>query len=206
MFRRTLPSVDAAQTALDPATVPGPSYDHALIWWLEQQGAEELHKVALARNWDRGTWPLRYIVDRPDCDKGTALTIFFSGEPDRYAAHNAGGPYHDPSYRALFSQALAPSDDRHLGEEAIWLLRRISENWAAGLYKTYRFFPGENAVFYLTSRPADLKISPHNMPWAVPADLCDSIAQGEALETSWYGEGYPVALEQVFEHRPDIQP
>jgi hypothetical protein len=194
------------EAGLDPLAVPGPTCKHALIWWLERHGPDELHKVALAWNWDQDTLPLRYIVDRPDCDKGTALTIFFSGEPNLYAAQNRGGPYDDPRYQHLFTQELIASPDEIMPEDILWLLRRISENWAAGFYKTYRFFPGENAVFFLTKPPSHLKISPDNMPWPVPADLCDSTPQGEMLDILDYGEGYPSLLEDVFAMRPDIRP
>ena len=193
---------------IDPAIVPGPTYNHAMIWWLRRQtDPAQLHRAALNWNWDRETWPLRYIVDRPDCDKGTALSIFFSAEPDWYAAHNSTGPYHDPNYRRLIHDPLPEPDDISRIDEPIWLIRRIASNWAAGLYKTYRYHPNENAVFYLTQRPAHLKISPTNLPWPIPADLCDSLPQGERLDCRGFeGSDYPDALQEVFDQRPDIQP
>ena len=193
---------------IDPSIVPGPTYNDAMIWWLQQQrDPAQLHRVALTWNWDRETRPLRYIVDRPDCDKGTALSIFFSADPDTYAAHNPSGPYHDPNYRQLMQNPLRQLDDVGLGEEPIWLIRRIASNWAAGLYKTYRYYPGENAVFYLMKRPAHLKISPTNLPWSVPADLCDAVPQGEHLDTRGFDSSdYPEELGKVFDQRPDIGP
>jgi hypothetical protein len=191
---------------IDLDAVPGPTWSHALIWWLEQQGADEMHRVALGWNWDNDTMPLRYIIDRPDCDRGTALTIFFSAEPDRFASHNRHGPYHDPNWQHLFASRLVDPEDRYMAEDGLWLLRRISENWAAGLYRSYRFYPGENAVFYLTQRPEAVKIRPDNMPWPVPADLCDSVPQGEKVDERFYSEGFPPVFEDLFAMRPDILP
>lgn len=191
---------------IHPADLPGPTASDALIWWLERQDRRELHRVALDWNWDKSTRPLRYIVDRPDCDKGTALTIFFSGEPEQYASHNASGPYHHPDYRRLFEEKLEPSDDDFLFEEGLWLLRRISENWAAGLYKTFDFYPGENAIYWLTKHPLKSRPSPANMPWPVPADLCTAVPRGEVLDTWGYQEGFPSEICDALEQRSDIQP
>jgi hypothetical protein len=191
---------------IDPAALPGPSYKDALIWWLEQQDRRELHRVALNWNWDVSTRPLRYIVDRPDCDKGTALTIFFSGEPERFAAHNPSGPYHDPRFQHLFHEPLQPLDDDIMAEEALWLMRRISENWAAALYRTFDFFPGENAVHWLTAHPVAYRPSPANMPWPLPEDLCTAVPQGEVLDNWGYEEGFPVELIDALQQRPDIHP
>lgn len=192
---------------IDPSIVPGPTYNDAMIWWLQQQrDPAQLHRAALNWNWSRDTRPLRHIVDRPDCDKGTALSIFFLAEPDRYANHNLGGPYHDPNYHKPINDPLPHRDDIWRIDEPIWLVRRIASNWAAGLYKHYRFFPHESAVFYLTQRPSHLKINPTNLPWPIPADLCDAVPQGVHLDANGFGDDYPDALCAVFDRRPDIQP
>ena len=193
---------------IDPSVVPGSTYNDAMIWWLEQQqDPAQLHRVALNWNWDRDTRPLRYIVDQPICDKGTALSIFFMAEPDLYAVHNPSGPYHDPNYRKPIHEPLPDPDGEGI-VEPIWLIRRIAENWAAGLYETYRYYPDESAVFYLTQRPPHLKISPTNLPWPVPSDLCAAVPQGEQLDMKGFntGDGYPDVLIDVFDARPDIMP
>ncbi|HEX8241542.1 MAG TPA: DUF4274 domain-containing protein [Allosphingosinicella sp.] len=204
----------AAQTArswrerpsVDPADLPGPSAKDALIWWLARQDRRELHRVALNWNWDTSTRPLRYIVDRPDCDKGTALTIFFSGEPEQYASHNLSGPYHRPDYQRYFQEPLKLSDDDFLFEEGLWLLRRISENWARGFYRSFDFYPGENAVYWLATRPVEHRLKPADLPWPVPDELCAAVPQGEVLDTWGYHEGFPVEICDALDRRPDIHP
>jgi hypothetical protein len=66
---------------------------HALIWgehsprllayeaWLRAGGPQQWHDAAENWNWDMGTAPLRWIVSQPDCDRATALSIFYLGEP-----------------------------------------------------------------------------------------------------------------------------
>jgi len=194
-------------TIIDPSIVPGPSYNDAMIWWLEQQrDPAQLHRVALTWNWDRETRPLRYIVDRPDCDKGTALSIFYSAAPDYYASNTShSGPFHDPNYKSRFSDPLPTPDDIWHIDEPIWLIRRIASNWAAGRYKTYRFYPNENAVFYLTDPRPGIRINPAKMPWPIPLDLCNAVPQGEKLSTEAFHD-YPIELLNVFDKRPDIHP
>ena len=194
------------EKAIDPADLPGPTAYDALIWWLERQGPDELHRVALGWNWDCSTRPLRYSVDRPDCDKGTALTIFYSAEPERFASHNPSGPYHQADYQPYFREALKPSDDDFLFEDGLWLMRRISENWATGRYTTFDFYPGENAVHWLTRHPPHARPRPDNMPWPIPADLCTAVPQGERLATDDFDEGFPRELVEALEQRPDVLP
>lgn len=201
------PGTEAEGAArIDPADLPGPGWNDAIIWWLERQDRRALHRLALGWNWDRSTRPLRYIVDRPDCDKGTALTIFFMGEPERFASHNRSGPYHNPGFQPLFTRPLQLWNDDTMGEEELWLLRRISENWAAGHYKTFDFYPGEDAVHWLTRHPVEARPSPANMPWPVPVDLVTAVPQGEVVDTGYDQEGCPSELCEALERRPDIHP
>lgn len=51
------------------------------IDWLKNASPDDWHRVALDFNWDERIDPLRWIVEQPECDKATALTIFWLGQP-----------------------------------------------------------------------------------------------------------------------------
>ncbi len=45
--------------------------------------AGELHEFALAWDWKLGCGPMRWVVESPLCDRGTALLVFWSAQPAR---------------------------------------------------------------------------------------------------------------------------
>ena len=51
---------------------------------LNAMSSIELHHFACNFNWDCGTDELAAVVDHPDCDAGTALMIFWLGQPAHY--------------------------------------------------------------------------------------------------------------------------
>ncbi|MFK7748889.1 MAG: DUF4274 domain-containing protein [Kordia sp.] len=46
--------------------------------------AKEIHSFAVYYNWDNGTKFLRWAIKQPQCDKGTALCIYWHGSPEYY--------------------------------------------------------------------------------------------------------------------------
>lgn len=44
--------------------------------------ARELHAFAYLWNWDNGVEPLRAVIEHPCCDLGTAMMVFWLGEPE----------------------------------------------------------------------------------------------------------------------------
>jgi len=88
-----------------------------IIEWLGRQGPAEWHGLAETWGWGDGVEaPLRWIIQQPDCDRGTAATIFWLSEPSYYL--NQGDDYEHPTK----SMAL-----------------EIIERWRAGLYKSGKF-------------------------------------------------------------------
>jgi hypothetical protein len=82
--------------------------------------AEELHRMALQFNWDCGCAELRLIVEHPMCDEGTALLVFWPGQPGWH--------------RERRPSELPPS------EREVWLLQQlIEQRYAAGAYSRARF-------------------------------------------------------------------
>jgi hypothetical protein len=84
---------------------------------LEAMGPDGWHRIALYGNWDfiePEVW--RWIVTRPDCDRATALAIFWKAQPEYYLQYSG-------------AQAV-PASER----DAYSLLALIRDRWAAGSY------------------------------------------------------------------------
>ncbi|WP_298521073.1 DUF4274 domain-containing protein [uncultured Kordia sp.] len=46
---------------------------------------EEIHQLAKHYNWDNGSKFLKWAIKQPNCDKGTALLIYWLGSPEWYS-------------------------------------------------------------------------------------------------------------------------
>jgi len=88
-----------------------------VVDWMSRKGPAEWHGVAANWNWDEGPVPLLWILDQPQCDRATALTIFWAGEGYRQI---------DPRH-----PAYAPGADDHA------IAERVLTNWPR--YTTSRF-------------------------------------------------------------------
>jgi len=58
----------------------------AQIAWLESADRDEWHRVMLDFNWGEPLNLLHWIATHPDCDLGTALTMFWLGQPAAWLA------------------------------------------------------------------------------------------------------------------------
>lgn len=54
------------------------------IEWLKSASPDDWHRVALDVNWDEWIKPLFWIVRQPECDRATALDVFWKGQPAGY--------------------------------------------------------------------------------------------------------------------------
>jgi hypothetical protein len=82
-------------------------------WLVLVSGPDDWHRVADGWNWDRGEDPLWWIVTRPNCDRATALMIFWGTKPYHYLGH--------PPWEAV------DMEDHDL-------YHAIRARWAAGFY------------------------------------------------------------------------
>jgi hypothetical protein len=48
---------------------------------------DEMHRVVQRYNWDSGTAPLKWVAKHAQCDRGTALMIYWMGNPHWYTQH-----------------------------------------------------------------------------------------------------------------------
>ena len=154
------------------------SYDDdesdALIFdWIRLQGPDAWHKYAISFNWDFGTEIARWIVEQPQCDRGTALYLYYAAQPDFYARY--------PS----LDEARADQAD----EEAIGLMTAICANWARGLYVGYRYSPGWVAQEPLLADVQQRLALAAAVPWAVPDDMAKAGAEGEEIEWGRTSDG-----------------
>jgi hypothetical protein len=86
----------------------------AFARWLETEaGPDDWHCVAETWNWDAGEDPLWWIVTRPDCDRATALMVFWKSGPHHYLGRDRWENVHADDYD---------------------LYHTIRARWAAGCY------------------------------------------------------------------------
>lgn len=71
---------------------------------LHQMSSIELHHFACNFNWDCGTDELATVIDHPECDAGTAMMIFWLGQPTYYyRGHRSGklAEHEQPTFEFL---------------------------------------------------------------------------------------------------------
>jgi hypothetical protein len=56
-----------------------------LLEWLKDRGPEDWHRSACTWNWDNEMTAMDWVLDQPDCDAGTATTLFARGEPTYFS-------------------------------------------------------------------------------------------------------------------------
>ena len=71
---------------------------------LAQMTSIELHHFACNFNWDCGTDELAAVIEHPACDAGTAMMIFWLGQPTHYYRRHRNGKlaeYEYPTFEFL---------------------------------------------------------------------------------------------------------
>lgn len=147
--------------------------------WLAQSGPDEWHRWATGWNWGYGTDLMRWVLDQEGCDKGTALSLYYLGQPDFYAQF-------DTAEAALAS-----------GGENVELMIAICENMAAGRYPTYEIEPVEIAREYLERGPAAMRAMAAELPWDVPDELAAAPVRGVPTQFEHSMDGVPLAMLQA---------
>ena len=82
-------------------------------WLVTEAGPDDWHLVADGWDWERGEDPLWWIVTRPNCDRATALMVFWGTRPHLY---------------------LGQPDWRAVDVDEYDLYHTIRARWAAGFY------------------------------------------------------------------------
>lgn len=59
-----------------------------IIDWLSRQSPAEWHGLATAWDWEDGVAPLHWIIQQPECDRATALAIFWESDPEYFLSED----------------------------------------------------------------------------------------------------------------------
>lgn len=126
---------------VSPAEMLSPEYSDALTKYLKQRDPEVWHKIAMGWNWDGGLAPLAWIVRQPECDRGTALLIYWRGGPGWYKQY--GGREEVPPF------VSAENHD---------LLKDIERRYLSGFYTRHEiaFDPHDDQGFDWTNEYKDV--------------------------------------------------
>lgn len=147
--------------------------------WLKENGPDEWHRWAINWNWDHGAELFEWIIAQPNCDRGTALSIYYAAQPDYFCRY------------ASVEEALA-ADLGH-GEIAA-LMMKICKMWLEGAYPTYAYRPAEGAIEYLAQGEKAMLALAAATPWDVPDDLAAAGIQGEPNNFERTIDGVPIEM------------
>jgi hypothetical protein len=149
--------------------------------WLKENGPDEWHRWAINWNWDYGTELFEWIVAQPNCDRGTALSLYYTAQPDYFSRY--------PS--------LEEAEADPIVEESIGLLKQICQMWRDGAYRSYAFRPSWVAVEYLTQGEDAMRALAAAVPWDVPPELATAGIQGEPNDFEETANGVPVEMARA---------
>jgi hypothetical protein len=161
-------SLEAGCRAAAVEADPDETQQAELLAWLGKAGPADWHRCACTWNWDQPFDVIRWIIRQPECDAGTAITLFARGEP---------------SYYSQFATMADLEAKAGWSMEVVRFLIEICERWRAGQYSAWRFRPDQLP-----------ELDPDSLPWPVPATLARAEAKGEALDLSDWNEGFPPEL------------
>ena len=74
-------------------------------WLVQESEPDDWHLVVEGWDWDRGEDPLWWIVTRPNCDRATALMVFWGTKPYHYLGL-PGWPIDFAAHRQRFGPAV----------------------------------------------------------------------------------------------------
>ena len=148
--------------------------------WLEDNGPDEWHRWAINWNWDHGTELFWWIVTQPNCDRGTALSIYYAAQPDAFGRY------------ASIEDARANTAD--IGDDVIGLMIHICQMWAQGAYPSYAYQPSWAALTYLDQGEEAMRAIAASVPWEVPDDLAAAGIHGEPNNFERTIDGIPVEM------------
>ena len=121
----------------------------AIEWFCSRLKAatpDEWHCVAQEWNWDQDIAPLYWIIRQPQCDKATALTVFFRASPEDAAEDFA-----------------SPKGLRNMPGEAYGIAVEIQDRWTRGFYTRSEIAFDKSESEYL------LDYSQHEKPFVQPS-------------------------------------
>ena len=145
-----------------------------LSWFAEKSGPEDWHRFALGANWDFVEPELlQWIVKHPDCDRATALVLFWKSQPD------------------YFLQFAGAGDVPDVNKDGFELISAIRSRWIGGNYSRSEFsFEMDRDVW-----PQDFELMRSSWPEQfskIPAEMLENLNGREVPNTltdglpDWY--------------------
>jgi hypothetical protein len=134
-------------------------YDLFLAW-LQENGPDEWHRWAVGLNWGYGTELFEWIVAQPNCDRGTALSVYYGAQPGWYAQY------------ATVEEALDAGNP-----DVVDLMTNICEMWGKGAYPT-AYAPSDAAVREMAQGEDAMRALAASVPWDVPESLASAKIEG----------------------------
>ena len=154
-----------------------------LFDWLPTVGPDDWHRVASSWNWDYGDDPLRWIIQQEQCDKATALHVFWHGEPGHY--YRSGAVDRDSLKDAL----------GYVEYDTYDMLVEIVQRWKTGYYTrselTYPKKPWNH--HQLKHHRLQIEQSTAHPALAIPADMVQPL-DGRKLDRGDLEEGIPTFI------------
>lgn len=157
--------------------------DDMIIEWLEKSGLDSRHYVAGSYNWDGECRALKWIIDKPDTDLGTALVIFWLSDPF----------YAFEKYKSTGKRDREEPRFRYWSQEAPYI---ISRNVRKGWYPNWKFKEREIET-HMNLRGAE-KVIAH---FALPERALLIPENAIELEPAGYEEGLPYHLVEEYDRR-----
>jgi hypothetical protein len=153
-----------------------------LMDWLCTATPDQWHQVAMGWNWGSGEAPLRWIVSQPDCDKATALMVFWRGQPSYY--------WNGPPTKAEWK-----ASGRFFSEDVYDLLTFVVNRWRSGGYT-------RSEIGYLPEGgdASDLAASQGHPALAIPPDMGEEL-KGRRIDGGEFDEGipFPIVIETAYD-------
>jgi hypothetical protein len=147
--------------------------DEALIRWLAKRDPDEWHRVAQSWNWDRGHMPLRWIIQQADCDRATALLVFWRTDASYYLRYGHRDEIRLRSQREIYD-----------------LLCEIRQNWMDGKYRRSEIAYDPVADGFAKSMDAERKSLGPRLKFVFPREMERAVA-GRELNSADYEDGLP---------------
>lgn len=142
--------------------------------WLKSASADDRHACAVSWNWDGDNTPLEWIIKQPDCEKATALWIFWHAEPTYYMGKFA-------------SHAAAQAGSRY-DLAAYDFIKAILDRWKAHVYRN------DEIMFDPASANAsisDVERYTGHAELSIPVAMVHAVGRREAQSSHRFDEGIP---------------
>lgn len=151
-----------------------PAYTREFHQWMHAASPDQWHQAAQSWNWDNATHWLKWIVEQPQCDLGTALHIFWASDP----MHNLSSlnPFRKDLHGVYINAESLPIQVTILGR---WVRKEFDRAEIA--FEGQKIHPNEEA-----------KLAP-----IVPFEVLEDMAiprKGRKIERGDFDEGIPFEI------------